>query len=161
MKKLIQIYFLSVGSLLFATGVLKIWSAGGDAAVLRDVDGVFGVELRQLYLYVGLAELLVVGYLLGGRRDAAKCFLLLYLGMGFATYRMSRWWLDIPEPCSCLGSATDWLGRFEAYVDPVLLGFNIYLIAVSVALLFGRRALSPISDSLAGERGKVAQADAG
>ena len=117
MKKLTQAYFLSAGMLLFVTGVLKIWSAGGDAAALQNVDGVIGVEVRHLYLLVGLVELLVVGYLLAGRRWDAKCFLLLYLGMSFASYRVLQWWLDIPEPCPCLGSATDWLGRFETSAD--------------------------------------------
>ena len=128
-------FLVSAFAVLLLTGGTKIWSAAGDVPLLDRTEGVFGVAHRWVYLGSGLLELGIAGYLILGRNSQMKLALLLSLGMSFAGYRVCRRMLNISEPCSCLGTVTEWLGRFERLVEPALLILVGYFIVGSFSFL--------------------------
>ncbi len=131
-------FLVSVCMVLLLTGGIKVWSAVGDVPLLDRVEGVFGVAHRWVYLGSGLLELGVAAGVIGRRKVTLKMGLILSLGMSFAGYRVFRWWMEISEPCSCLGTATEWLGRFERFTEPVMLLLVGYFIVSSAFFLFMR-----------------------
>ena len=83
---------------LLVTGLAKLWSAMGEARVLGVRDPLFGLTFRQLMAGVGLAELLVAGVCLVGRRERLSLVLVGWLSGNFALYRLGLWWMGWKRP---------------------------------------------------------------
>lgn len=121
---------------LVTTALAKIVSAFGSSPILAQEDGVIGISNKWLFLGVAIIELCLAAYLILGKQILLQSNLLLWLGTGFGIYRTSKWWLNIPEPCSCLGSVTDWFPAIQPYVEPIMM-FSmgcIFLCAIALRL---------------------------
>jgi len=128
MKHAVKAFFSLSVVMLLAAATFKLLSLSGHARILDQPDPILGLTNRWMYLVIGVVELLVVMYILFGRSRMAKSALLLWLGSNFAVYRLAHWWLAVPEPCACLGRATDWLPSIKAFVHPTLQGIVGFLI---------------------------------
>ena len=128
MKKRIRIFHGLCVLIFVTTAGFKLLSLSGGARILDASDGLTGIPNRWLYVLVAGIELGIASYLIWGRRNLVKSGLLIWLGINFATYRFGRWWLEIPESCSCLGSLTDWFPPLKPFMYPVILGIVILII---------------------------------
>jgi hypothetical protein len=119
---------------LIATAMAKVITAFGSSPIVDRPDGVLGISNKWLFLCVASIELAVAGYLVIGKQVLTQSNLLLWLGTAFGAYRVSKWWLDVPEPCSCLGSFTDWFPALERFVDPIMISSLACIILCSITL---------------------------
>lgn len=134
MKTASQILKRIVILTLIATATAKIISAFGSSPIVDHPDGVLGIPNKWLFICVASIELAVAGHLAIGKRVLTQSSLLLWLGTGFGVYRISGWWLKVPEPCSCLGSFTDWFPVLERFVDPIMIFSLGCIILCSITL---------------------------
>ncbi|MDB4796710.1 hypothetical protein OAH36_00390 [Verrucomicrobia bacterium] len=134
MKTASQILKRIVILTLVVTATAKIVSAFGSSPIVDRPDGVLGIPNKWLFLCVASIEIAIAGYLSIGKRVLTQSNLLLWLGTGFGVYRISKWWFKVPEPCSCLGSFTDWFPALERFVDPLMILSLASIILCSITL---------------------------
>ena len=139
----LQTAFLRTAGLILAlTGVAKVFSAFGNAALLRVLDPVLAVPFRHLMLGVGLAELVIAGVCFFGRRPQLATMLVAWLASSFVVYRLGLGWLDWSLPCGCLGQMADRLPLSPETQDRILKGLLAFLFVGSYALLLAPGALT-------------------
>ena len=97
----------SAGVILAVTGLIKVFSAFGDAKLLEMADPIIDIKLGVLMLLVGMAEIIIALICFFGKRPVFPIGVLAWLSTSFVIYRLNLWWIGWKKPCSCLGSLTD------------------------------------------------------
>ncbi len=148
MQKRIKLFHALCVLIFVTTAGFKLLSLSGRAGILNAADGLTGIPNRWLYLLVAGIELGIASYLIWGRINLVKSGLLIWMGMNFATYRFGRWWLEIPESCSCLGSLTDWFPPIKPFVDPIMLAIVVLILTGGLLSLWvhWREYPNPLQD---------------
>ncbi len=135
-QKLARCFLASAFVILISTGVAKICSAFGGAAVLQTYDPIFGVSYRSVFWLVGTIEVGVAFACLLGRRVDLQARLVLWLTTGFVIYRLGLLLVGYRKPCSCLGSLTEALHLSPQSADTAMKIILAYLLVGSCAALF-------------------------
>lgn len=134
--RLMENYFYYIAVVLFVTATIKIISAFGSARILTTPDPVFGLTYRWLYACVALIELLVAfAGLFRVTTDATTLILFTWLGGCFLIYHGALYMMNAPEPCGCLGRATDWWPWLGRHYSSVTFSFAITMVVGSFLFL--------------------------
>ena len=131
-------FILSAGVILALTGAAKLWSALGSARVLGLVDPITGITFRQLFVGVGMAEIIIALVCFRSRRPIPALALVAWLSTVFLIYRLGLWWMGWHGPCSCLGNLTDALHISPQAADNIMKAVLAYLLVSSYTLLCSR-----------------------
>jgi hypothetical protein len=135
-----KLFVVSIGVMLLLTGFSKIVAAFGKTNVLSEVDPIFGISFRQLFLFSGALEVLIAEICLLSKRLEICLKLVLWLSLAFLVYRLGLWWMDWKQPCQCLGSLTDSLRISPNLADLIAKCLLAYmLLGDCVALWFQRK----------------------
>jgi len=134
---LVRWFVLSATVILFVTGMAKLTSIGGPVPLLEQIDPVFGVYFRSLFLMVGVVELMIAAVCLLGNCSRLKLGLIGWLGASILLYRIGLWLADYRRPCNCLGI-------HASFISPEYLKYLAsYLLAGSWLLLVAETRKEP------------------
>ena len=114
--------FLTMSGWFFILcGLAKCGAILGHAKLLRTVDPVVGhLSVRALLIIAAILELGVGVFCLSHRSMRARCGALMWLSSILLMYRFGRWYLDVNQPCPCLGNIWEWLKIDSAVADKPL-----------------------------------------
>jgi len=128
-------YFRTVAGLLWATGLIKLISAFGSARLLTEQDSIFDVKNTYLLGFTGSLEILI-GIILISKLDLLfRRLVLVWLTACLVLYRVGLWWLNVAQPCPCLGNITGWLGISRRTADLLATSILVYLLVGSLVIL--------------------------
>jgi hypothetical protein len=130
-----SLFLKSAGLVLAVTGVSKAFAAIGSARVLDTLDPVTGLPFRQLFLLIGLTELLVAFFCVFTDKRDLSIRLVAWLSSSFLVYRLGLWALDWHHPCGCMGSLTGMLHLSDRAADNIMEGVLAYLLTGSYLLM--------------------------
>jgi hypothetical protein len=119
-----------------STGLAKLISATGNAAILQRLDPILLISFRNLFLIAGVLELIVSVICLISRRLLLQVALVASIATIFLIYRFSLLWVGYQRPCPCLGNLTDALFISPQTADIGLKIVLVYLIVGSYAAFF-------------------------
>ena len=128
-------FVISAGAVLAITGVAKAFSAIGNARVLDTIDPLIGVPFRQLFFWVGLAELLITFFCLFTAKRRLSLLLVAWISTNFLVYRIGLWFIGWHHPCGCMGSLAGMLHLSDGAADGIMKGVLAFLLAGSYLLL--------------------------
>ncbi len=114
---------------LLVTAWAKFVSALGDGQMMREVDPIFGLRFRWLFVVVGLIETVLALYLWFGGSWRRRGQVLLFFASQVLLYRIGLFALHYRKPCNCLGDITEALGVSAGNVD-IAMRFVLALFAV-------------------------------
>lgn len=134
--KITNWFIKSSGLILAITGIGKVLSASGSARALAVLDPVFKISFRNLFLFVGAAELLISFYCLFTQKRIMSLTAIMWLSTNFLVYRINLHFIGWHGPCGCMGSFTQLLHLSNNNADKIILWVLAYLIAGSYILLF-------------------------
>ena len=122
-------------SLFGMTGLIKLVSAWQTIPIAWDMDPVFGVQNRFVFLGVGAIETVAGLWILINRRKLrANWSIIAWLCANFLGYRLMLALLGNPKPCACLGNLLSYSPWLEQY-GPHLL-FATSALGVIAAMCF-------------------------
>lgn len=125
-------FLLLVGAILIITGIAKLYSAGHSEAVYKEMEPLFGVSFRLLFLATGTIELSAGFFCVICRRLTPRVAIVGALGSAFAIYRTGLWLIQYKKPCSCLGELTDALGLSPRIADGILISIVALMLAIGL-----------------------------
>ena len=134
--RLVRLFVSTSAIILAISGIAKVYSAFGSSRVLGFADPIFGVRFGNLFLAVGLAEIVVAALCLVDKHLRAAPPVVASLATGFLIYRIGLWGMDWKRPCSCLGILTDQLHISPQLADNFMKVLLAYLFFGSYSLLF-------------------------
>jgi hypothetical protein len=147
MERAYENFFLKSAALLLGvTAAAKLISATGSAKILDYPDPIFLLTNRVIMTGAGGLELLAVALLCFHKNIQCKLLTVAWLSSNFLIYRFALWFLQVKQPCSCLGTIGDLLPLKPETLSFTLKSIVIYLFAASIFLLVRRnpeRVLSP------------------
>jgi hypothetical protein len=126
----------AAGLVLSTTGVAKAFSAIGSARALDTPDPFVGLPFRQLFLLLGLLELLVAFFCLFTERRRLGLLTVAWLSTNFLVYRLGLWFIGWHRPCGCMGSLSEMLHLSPRAADNIMKGVLAFLLVGSYLLLF-------------------------
>lgn len=137
MMQTAKIWFcVSSGVIFSISGMAKIWSACGNAEILKRLDPIFGIQFGHLMVITGILELAAATLCLLNKSKVIATAVVAWLASGFLTYRLGLWWIGWRRPCSCLGNLTDALHIAPETADTAMKIVLAYLLVGSYATLF-------------------------
>lgn len=125
----------SAGGVLAITALAKVFSAIGPARALDAADPLIGIPFRQLFLLVGVTELLIAFFCLFTDRRLLSVWLVAWLSSSFFLYRLGLWFLGWHHPCGCMGSLAGMLHLLDRAADNIMKGVLAYLLIASYGIL--------------------------
>ncbi|MGO8931111.1 MAG: MauE/DoxX family redox-associated membrane protein [Limisphaerales bacterium] len=128
----------SAGVILGITGLAKSFSAIGTARALNAADPLIGIPFRQLFLLVGLVELLIAFFCLFTDKRRLSLLAVTWISTNFLVYRVGLWFIGWHRPCGCMGSLTDMLHLSPQAADNIMKGVLAYLLVGSYAMLLSQ-----------------------
>jgi hypothetical protein len=136
--RIINLFFVSVATLLIVAGTAKLYSATGTAKVLSRTDPILGVNNRALMVALGVLEIGIAGYLLARRDRASDCqraIAVLWLSGNFIAYRVA---MDLAGAtvCPCLGTLTSKLPLTHEFINQLLGAIVLYWFLGSALILW-------------------------
>jgi hypothetical protein len=139
-------FLVIAGSSLIATGSAKTFSAIGAARALDTIDPLIGIPFRQLFLLVGLTELLIAFFCLFTDKRWFSLRAVAWLSTNFLVYRLGLLFIGWHHPCGCMGNLAGVLHLSDHAADNTMKGVLAYLLIGSYGILFWqwrqRRALA-------------------
>ena len=136
-----KFFILSAGCILLVTGLAKVISASGKAAILENTDPLFGISFRHLMLLAGITELVVSGACFLRAKRNHSLNLVTWLATAFLVYRAGLWYIGWRRPCPCMGYVTDALHIHSQTADTIMKIILAYLLfgGYGTLLLFSVR----------------------
>ena len=128
-------FLISAGVLLALTAVAKMWSAIGSARALDIADPLLGLPFRQLFLLVGLVELLIAFLCLFTDRQSLSLRAVGWISTNFLVYRLGLLLIGWNHPCACMGSLAGILHLSDQAADIIMKGVLGFLLVGSYLLL--------------------------
>lgn len=122
-----KVFVLSGGVFLLLSGVAKLISSFGGVRILDEIDPVFAVSYRMLFLIVGIVEVVIGVVCTRNRNLDLSLMLLLWISSCFLCYRAGRWFMGVSEPCGCLGNFSDAIGLSSVVSDNAMKVIAVYL----------------------------------
>jgi hypothetical protein len=128
MSLLARVWEASIPVILTITGLSKVLTSTLESRSLAELDPILTfLSTRQVLVLVGAIELGAAILLLKNAQPAASA-VVIWLAASFLSYRGISWYYDIPDPCSCLGKASEWLSNMNpAALDNVMFIVAVYL----------------------------------
>ena len=140
MERAHENFFLKSAALLLGvTAAAKLLSAAGPARILDYPDPIFVITNRVVMTGAGGLELLAVALLYFHKNIQWKLLAVAWLSTNFLIYRFGLWFLQVKQPCSCLGTLGDLLPVKPETLNLTLKSIVIYLFAGSIFLLLRRK----------------------
>lgn len=133
--KLIKIFLYSYGILLLITASAKLISAAGHVEVLNVIEPILGLTYRHLFIFAGIAELLLALYCLLGSDIWLQMHFVASLSTALIIYRLGLLIIHYPRPCTCLGTLTDSLSINPHDADVCMQILLAYLVLTSYGWL--------------------------
>lgn len=121
--------------ILLCTSILKLYSLYEDQPILEQYDPVTSIQYRTLMMGVGVVELLICAFILSGAGTTMSGYMLVFLAVCMALYRVFLIAFPSIGMCPCLGS----LSLFEGndFLTSIVLWVTVlYLFCAGVYLLF-------------------------
>lgn len=134
--RLTEWFLVCAGLTLAITGIAKVFSATGPARALDIMDPVFGLTFRNIFLFVGLLELLISFFCIFTTQRWFSLLAIMWLSTNFLVYRINLYFADWHEPCGCMGSLTQGLHLSARMADSIMLWVLAYLLLGSYFLGF-------------------------
>ena len=103
---------------------------------LDTLDPLIGIPFRQLFLVVGLAELLIAFFCLFTDKRWFSVRLVAWIATGFLVYRLGLWFIGWQHPCGCMGSLAGMLHLSDHAADNIMKGILALLLVGSYLLLY-------------------------
>lgn len=139
------------GVTLALSAVFKLISASGTAGILTQADPIFGMANRWVFVSAGVVEFFVVCTLALSSVLSFKLRLIAVLSTDFLIYRVGILWLDVRQPCPCLGNAAAWLHVQPDVIDAVAkmaLGLLLFCSYVPLLLLWWQKRVANVDDTV-------------
>jgi hypothetical protein len=133
--RLLQVFKVSAGGILLFTGAAKILSGLGKASFLNVSDPLFNIQFRNLFILVGLIEIIIAMVCFCSSRQLLALKLVAWLATSFLIYRIGLSWIGWHRPCSCLGNLTDALHISPQLADNAMKAVLIFLFIGSYGTL--------------------------
>lgn len=130
------LFLMSAGVVLAVTAFGKAFSAIGPARALDTPDPLVGMPFRQLFLSVGLAELLIAFFCLFTDKRRLSLLAVAWISTNFLVYRLGLWFIAWHHPCGCMGSLAGTLHLSDHAADNIMEGVLAYLLIGSCSILF-------------------------
>lgn len=124
-----------VGSIMLASGLIKILSVFGSARTLSMPDPVLLAPTSWILGALGPAEGVLGVYLLLGRSTSNKLVLIAGTASLLGAYRIGFWVLAPHLPCKCLGTVLDSLPRLQTIANPLLTAAVLLMLIGSLFFL--------------------------
>lgn len=134
--KIIKFFIASAATLFLMTAIAKIVSSFGGVRVLQEIDPLFGISFRNLFLGSGSTELAVALICFCSKQIWFPAGLVAWLTTSLVAYRLGLIWIGYHKPCSCLGNLTDALHIPPQTADTVMKIILAYLLIGSYGTLF-------------------------
>jgi hypothetical protein len=134
-----SLFVRSAGCVLLLTGLAKLVSAFGTAAILNIADPIFHMQFKHIFILAGLIELIVGGICLVRPRRSWSLLLLAWVTTCFVLYRIGLPLSGWHRPCPCLGYFTESLHLSQQFADWCMKGVLMYLLLGSYYALFTSR----------------------
>lgn len=128
-------FLRAAGALLFGTGLAKAFSAIGSARALDTLDPLIGIPFRQLFLLVGLTELLIAFFCIFTDKRRASLLAVAWISTNFLVYRIGLWCIGWHHPCGCMGNLAGMLHLSDRAADNIMKGVLAFLLVGSYAIL--------------------------
>jgi hypothetical protein len=139
MNEKLQKCFLSVSVLcLLITGIAKVLSSFGTAKALLAADPFFGISFKQMFLTVGVLEIVICAIVIFAKSRTLALSLIAWLSSNFLIYRVALYWTGWKKPCSCMGSLSQELGLAPEIADLILKDVLAFMLVGSYSLLLWR-----------------------
>lgn len=135
-NKYLRCFLYSSGTVLIIVAAAKIVSSSGSVRILENLDPVFAIPFRDVFIIVGGLELIVAAVCFFGRRVGLQAGLVALLATNFLIYRFGLVLVGYHKPCSCLGNLTDALHIPPQTADMAMKIILAYLLIGSYATLF-------------------------
>ena len=135
-----NLFLKSAAILLGVTAAAKLISATGSAKILDYPDPIFLITNRVVMTGAGSLELLAVALLWFHKNIQCNLLTVAWLGSNFLIYRFGLWFLQVKQPCSCLGTVGELLPLKPETLSFTLKSIVIYLFATSIFLLLRRKS---------------------
>lgn len=138
-------FLLSVTIILFAAAMVKLSGATAKAHILDQHDPMLFLSNRAIFRLVATAELLLSAYLLVGRDQKTKLFLIAGYSTICVLYRVELQVTGVPNLFSCIGNLIEVVSISPRFVDRItvtLLGwmlFGSYGLLVSLWFSYHRK----------------------
>lgn len=142
-SRLIELFFDSAGVLLLLTGAAKLVSVTGISRSLEAHDPILGIAFSQIFLLVGVVELVVGVICLIGKKRKMQAIFVAALATNFLLYRLCLYLVGYEGPCGCLGDFTERLHIPAAGADIALKIVLLYLLIGSYSALVSLSRRSP------------------
>jgi hypothetical protein len=154
-ENVMRLFLRLAGISLGFAGLGKALSAIGAARALDTIDPLIGIPFRQLFLLVGLAELLIAFFGLFTDRRRFTLWAVAWLSTNFLLYRLGLWFIGWQHPCGGLGTLAGPLHLSDQAADNIMKGVLAFLLVGSYGILVsqwlrGRRAKGPPGGDAAG-----------
>lgn len=133
---IVQWFCLSSGVILSIAGMAKIWSAFGNAEILRRIDPIVHIPFGHLMFVAGIIEITVAVLCLLSKSKLMPTTIVGSLASALLTYRLGLWWIGWRRPCLCLGNLTDALHISPQIADITMKIALAYLFLGSYASFF-------------------------
>lgn len=115
MKNILKKLFIrSVAVIFLITSIGKLLMLFGTAKILSNVDPIFQIQFRTLFLVAAIFELLTV-ISFAFLELKMQLFFTLWVSILILVYRIALAFVGWRQPCSCLGSFTEFI-----HISPVI-----------------------------------------
>lgn len=128
------IWCSSISVILLAACVAKLYAIRTDSSLLRTIDPILGVPLRQtaaLAVIIEITAVIVIGYCMFTARTLYARLAGLLIGLVFLSYRITIYCLGYTV-CPCLGGALASLGLDAEFESQLMLASVIYILISSL-----------------------------
>jgi len=142
-----KVFISSAGCILLLTGLAKIVSILGNAALLDEKDPIIGISFRHLMLLAGIIELAIaaicfLAITVKSHWNRLSAWLVVWFGLTVSGYRLCLVMIGYVRPCKCMGNLLDAIHLPPATVDilmKTLLGYLLIGGGITLILLLNRQ----------------------
>ena len=132
-------FALAAGGILALAGVNDLLDCLQTTQVLDLGDPLLGIPFRYLLFLAGLVELVVAWLCLFTNKKVLSLRLIVFLVVGYASYRIGLWTIGWPHPWPLVGGLTGELNVSPLVADSLLAAASLFLFLGSGAALWLNR----------------------
>jgi hypothetical protein len=134
-SKLKSLFIYVSASALLLTAIAKLGASFQPLPLLFAKDPILGISYKNIMIYIGTLELVIVLLLLFSKNTFIKLCSITWLGVCFMTYRVFHKLMGVIDPCPCLGTLTSWLHINRDASNLLLNTLSIFMVGFGLYFL--------------------------
>ena len=136
-QKLRSAFAVSVALLLILTAIAKLIAILQQKPFLTASDGLIPhFTYRDSFIVAIIIEIFVSVFVFVRRRHLFSMVISFWLVAGLLTYRLTKYFMGVLEPCNCLGGVLDWTKIPKGTLNLIPLLILCYIGIGSLIFLF-------------------------